>query len=295
MRTRLTLLAGMPEYVGRFAPTPSGALHLGSLVTALGSWLDARAAGGRWLLRIDDLDRPRVRPGAAEEILRQLEAHGLWWDGPIRRQSEHLEAYEAALTRLREAGLVYACRCTRAELARLPASADAGAEGEPAYPGTCRDAGWSDEDAALRVRIDEASRNRVGGDFVVRRRDGQIGYQLACAVDEHALAITDVVRGADLVQSGLRQAWLLRTLALPVPRYRHLPLVLSATGQKLSKRTESEPLLIDRAPANVAAALRLLGQEPPLDVGAGDVRILLRHATAHWARERIPPGPVRMT
>lgn len=283
----------MTEYVGRFAPTPSGALHLGSLVTALGSWLDARAAGGRWLLRIDDLDRPRVRPGASEEIVRQLEAHSLWWDGPIRRQSEHIEAYDAALAQLRAGGLVYACRCTRAELARLPAPADA--EGEPAYPGTCRDAGWPDEDLALRVRVDEASHDLIGGDFVVRRRDGQIAYQLACAVDEHAVGITDVVRGADLVQSGLRQAWLLRSLGLPVPRYRHLPLVLSATGLKLSKRTESAPLRVDQASANLVVALRLLGQEPPAGVDAREISVLLRHAIAHWSPERIPSGPVKMT
>lgn len=285
----------MSAYVGRFAPTPSGALHLGSLVTALGSWLDARAAGGRWALRIDDLDRPRVRPGATDEILRQLEYHGLWWDGAIRHQSEHIEEYEAALAHLRDMHRLYACRCTRAELARLSAPVDADAEGEPAYPGTCREAGWPDGDAALRVRVDDASQPAVGGDFVVRRRDGQIGYQLACAVDEHAMGITDVVRGADLVQSGLRQSWLLRTLGLPRPRHRHLPLVLSRDGQKLSKRTESEPLQIDQAPANLVLALRLLGQRTPDDAGDRQVEALLRHATLHWAPERIPSGPVGMT
>ena len=285
----------MSAYVGRFAPTPSGALHLGSLVTALGSWLDARAAGGRWALRIDDLDRPRVRPGATDEILRQLESHGLCWDGRVRRQSEHIEEYEAALARLRDMGSVYACRCTRAELARQGAQADADAEGETAYPGTCREVRWPDDDAALRVRVDDATHAPVGGDFVVRRRDGQIGYQLACAVDEHAMGITDVVRGADLVQSGLRQSWLLRTLGLPLPRYRHLPLVLSPGGQKLSKRTESEPLQIEQAPANLVLALRLLGQRAPDEGADRQVDALLRHATSHWAPERIPSGPVRMT
>lgn len=282
----------MSSYSGRFAPTPSGALHLGSLVTALGSWLDARAAGGRWALRIDDLDGPRVRAGAEDEILRQLEAHGLWWDGAVRRQSEHVAEYTAALEQLRAAGSLYACRCTRAELARFePAQED----GEAAYPGTCRRAGWSDVDASLRVRVDPADAHHTGGDFVVRRRDGQIGYQLACAVDEHAQGITDVVRGADLVQSGQRQRWLMRMLGLPSPRYRHLPLVLAKNGLKLSKRNESEPLRIERAAANLRLALLLLGQEAPRDSSDSDIDGLLRTATARWAPERIPSGPVRMT
>lgn len=285
----------MSPYAGRFAPTPSGALHLGSLVTALGSWLDARARGGRWSLRIDDLDRPRVRPGAEDEIVRQLEAHGLDWDGPIRRQSEHVADYEAALDQLRAGGRVYACRCTRAELARLPSSGDPNEETEAAYPGTCRDAGWSDVDASLRVRLDTADQDDVGGDFVVRRRDGQIGYQLACAVDEHAMAITDVVRGADLVQSGRRQRWLLQQLGLPIPRYRHLPLVLAPDGRKLSKRNESRPLRADEARANLGLALALLGQEEPPAKDAADVQALLRAAVARWVPDRIPSAPVRMT
>ncbi|MCC2657237.1 MAG: tRNA glutamyl-Q synthetase [Panacagrimonas sp.] len=285
----------MSPYVGRFAPTPSGSLHLGSLVTALGSWLDARAAAGRWALRIDDLDRPRVRSGAEGEIVRQLEAHGLWWDGPIRRQSEHIAEYRETLERLRAMGCVYACRCTRAELARLSTPADANDETEAPYPGTCSTADWPDVDAALRVRIDPPGIDDVGGDFIVRRRDEQIGYQLACAVDEHAMGITDVVRGADLVQSGRRQRWLLGRLGLATPRYRHLPLVLAPDGRKLSKSTESQPIRSDQAPANLRLALRLLGQEGAIDVGGSDVRPLLQAATARWAPERIPTGPVRMT
>lgn len=285
----------MSPYAGRFAPTPSGSLHLGSLVTALGSWLDARAAGGRWALRIDDLDAPRVKPGAETEILRQLEAHGLVWDGPIRRQREHVAEYEAALEALRESGCLYACRCTRAQLARHAADAEPHEDGEAPYPGTCRAAGWPDAGSALRVRIDVASPDDVGGDFVVRRRDGQIGYQLACAVDEHAMGITDVVRGRDLVQSGCRQRWLLRRLGFALPRYRDLPVILAPTGRKLSKSTEAAPLRIDRAAPNLRLALRLL-QQDDVDPGVGDdVEDLLRAAVARWAPERIPRGPVQIT
>ncbi|MGH8519189.1 MAG: glutamate--tRNA ligase family protein, partial [Panacagrimonas sp.] len=220
-------------------------------MSALGSWLDARSVGGRWMVRIDDLDRPRVRAGADDEILRQLEAHGLWWDGPVRRQSEHVAEYEAALNRLRADGCLYACRCTRAQLARPVPGPEHADDGESAYPGTCRDAGWPEIDSALRIRISEPDIGAVNGDFVIRRRDGQIGYQLACAIDEHLLCITDVVRGADLVQSGCRQRWILRRLGLPVPRYRHLPLVLGPDGRKLSKTTEAAALRADQAAANL--------------------------------------------
>jgi glutamyl-Q tRNA(Asp) synthetase len=286
---------GMSPYVGRFAPTPSGALHLGSLVTALGSWLDARAVGGRWALRIDDLDRPRVRAGAEDEILRQLERHGLWWDGPIRRQSAHVDEYEAALEQLRADGRLYACRCTRAQLARLAPVNEAQDEAEAAYPGTCRDAAWPEVDASLRVRVEEGADPELGGDFVVRRRDGQIGYQLACAVDEHALGITDVVRGADLVQSAHRQRWILGKLGLPVPRYRHLPLVLASSGRKLSKSTEAAPLRDDQAMTNLRLALNFLGQPPPNHHTGSDVRSLLHMAVSRWAPERIPSEPARVT
>ena len=285
----------MSSYVGRFAPTPSGPLHLGSLVTALGSWLDARAAGGRWALRIDDLDRPRVKAGAEDEILRQLDAHGLWWDGPIRRQSEHIEEYEAALETLRVAGDLYACRCTRAQLARLTPTTDHPDESEAVYPGTCRNSAWPDIDAALRARLGPTDAPSLGGDFVMRRRDGQIGYQLACAVDENALAVSDVVRGADLVQSGQRQRWILGQLGLPAPRYRHLPLLIAPNGRKLSKSTEAAPLRNDRAAVNLLLALQYLGQ-PPLNHDAhSDVRSLRHTATSHWAPERIPEGPLGVT
>ncbi|MGQ0696662.1 MAG: tRNA glutamyl-Q(34) synthetase GluQRS [Panacagrimonas sp.] len=276
----------MSPYVGRFAPTPSGPLHFGSLVTALGSFLCARAAGGSWRLRIDDLDRPRVVPGAESTILRQLEGHGLLWDGSPRRQSEHEAEYKAALDRLRDNGRLYACTCTRAQ---LQAAGEAGKESE--YPGYCRDAGYPEVDAALRFRLPELD----SGDFVVLRRDGQYAYQLACAVDEGSQGITEVVRGADLVTSTFRQISLLKSLGGFIPQYRHLPLIVDDTGKKLSKRDGAmgiEPL---QAAVNLVRALRCLGQTPGPDAERMDAAEILAHAVATWSPELVPAHPVKMT
>ena len=280
-------LIGMQIYIGRFAPTPSGALHFGSLVAALGSWLDARSAEGLWLLRIDDLDTPRVKPGAESKILRQLHEHGLNWDAPIRRQSEHVGEYESALTRLRSQGRLYACQCTRAQLAAA-ATVEDDESTEPPYPGTCRDLGLPDSGAALRFRTPDPSGR---GDFVVRRRDGRPSYQLACAVDEAAQGITDVVRGSDLASSAMRQIQLMHALDLPVPRYRHLPLVLDASGRKLGKRNESRPLEGAGAQANLVAALTVLGQEVPPGAGTLDLAALLHASARAWNPDRIPASP----
>lgn len=273
----------MDPYVGRFAPTPSGALHFGSLVTALGSWLDARSSGGRWKLRIDDLDLPRVKPGAESQILRQLDDHGLNWDGAIRRQSEHVADYRAALDVLRRRGSLYACRCTRARLAAIGGEGD---DGEPIYPGICREAGYALTDAALRFRSSPGDASV--GDFVVCRRDGTPAYQLACAVDEAAQGITDVVRGADLVASGRRQIQLTQALGLPTPRYRYLPLVLDAEGRKLGKRNEARPLESRDAAQNLRLALVVLGQPLPSDAEGIDKASLLAAATRAWRVDRIP-------
>lgn len=289
----------MSPTVGRFAPTPSGPLHLGSLLTAVGSWLSARAAGGRWLLRIDDLDRPRVRPGAEDTIRRQLDMHGLYWDGPVRRQSDHLAEYAAALERLRASGRLYACTCTRARLQQA-------AEGDDAvYPGFCRDANHPDNDAALRLHVGTGELliddpvhgelvrrlDRDIGDFVVRRRDGQFAYQLACAVDEAAQGVTEAVRGADLISSSFRQLQLARLLGLRPPRYRHLPLVVEPGGRKLSKQNEAQPLDGARAAGSLRQVLRLLGQPEP-DTGSEDPSRILAAAVSGWRPERIPAGPV---
>ncbi len=261
---------------GRFAPSPTGPLHLGSLVAAVGSWLFARRAGGRWLVRMEDLDNPRVVPGSADEILRALERYGLTWDGDVVYQSRRIALYDDALATLRAKSLVYDCACSRADLQRA-ASAPVGRE--PVYPGTCR-LGLPPGRAARAVRFRapktiiafddmvlghiEEDVFETTGDFVVRRADGVYAYQLAVVVDDAAQGITQVVRGADLLPSTARQIALQQALDLPTPSYAHLPLVVHADGSKLGKRDGALPLpsLDERRVAETLAfALRFLGVE----------------------------------
>lgn len=240
--------------VGRFAPSPTGPLHLGSLVAAAGSWLFARAAGGRWLVRMEDLDAPRVVAGAAEEILGALTRYGLEWDGEVLWQSRRTAAYEQAITHLRARGLAYDCACSRADLKRA-ASAPVGVE--PVYPGTCRGGLPEGKPArAVRFRVPagefsfrdvlhgEVSEEvaRVTGDFVIRRADGLFAYQLAVVVDDAEQGITQVVRGSDLLSSAARQIALQRALGYPTPSYAHLPMVVNPDGSKLGKRDGALPL-----------------------------------------------------
>lgn len=256
-------------YVGRFAPSPTGPLHFGSLVAAVASWLDARAAGGRWLVRIEDLDRPREAPGAADDILRTLERLGLHWDGSPLYQSARTRAYDAALERLQ--AHCYGCACTRREIA--DSSLGLAADGAQIYPGTCRQgipAGRSVR--AIRVRVPDETITftdrlqgpqaqnlaREVGDFVLRRADGMHSYQLAVVVDDAESGVTDVVRGADLLESTARQLYLQRLLGCPAPRYLHVPVAVNATGEKLSKQTGAAAIA-DPARA-IASALRFLGQ-----------------------------------
>jgi glutamyl-Q tRNA(Asp) synthetase len=258
---------------GRFAPSPTGPLHLGSLVAALGSWLLARRAGGRWLVRIEDIDTPRVVPGSAEEILAALRRYGLQWDRDVVWQSQRTALYERALATLREGGLVYDCACSRAELQRA-ASAPLGRE--PVYPGTCRN-GLPPGRAARAIRFrapdeviafDDLLRGRVEenvahetGDFVVRRADGLFAYQLAVVVDDEEQGVTQVVRGADLLSSTARQIALQRSLGYRTPEYAHLPLVVNADGSKLGKREGALPLeTLDnaRGAETLAEAKRIL-------------------------------------
>jgi len=239
-------------YVGRFAPSPTGALHFGSLVAALASWLDARAAGGRWLVRIEDLDAPRTQPGAADDILRTLERLGLAWDGPVLYQSSRVALYAQALQKLETQ--VYWCGCSRREIA--DSALGLGADGAQVYPGTCR-SGLAPGKAARALRIKCSGRvtftDRVQGtqaqllekdvgDFVLRRADGPFAYQLAVVVDDAAQGVTDVVRGADLLGSTGRQIYLQRALGLPTPRYLHIPAAVNAEGEKLSKQTGAAPI-----------------------------------------------------
>jgi glutamyl-Q tRNA(Asp) synthetase len=265
---------------GRFAPSPTGPLHLGSLVAAVGSWLFARRAGGRWLVRMEDLDTPRVVAGSVDEILRALERYGLTWDGDVVYQSQRIGLYDDALATLRAKNLVYDCGCSRADLART-ASAPLGRE--PVYPGTCRDGLPAGRVArAVRFRtspevigFDDMIRGHVEenvaaetGDFVVRRADGVYAYQLAVVVDDAAQEVTQVVRGADLLTSTARQIALQQTLGVPTPAYAHLPLVLNADGSKLGKRDGALPLpSLDEARLSetLSFALKLLGIEVDLD------------------------------
>lgn len=253
-----------PPYRGRFAPSPTGALHLGSLCTAVASWLDARAAGGVWCLRIEDIDPPREVPGADTAILQCLEAHDLGWDGPVLFQSQRSDAYAAALDRLREAGLIYPCDCTRRALR---------AQGGP-YPGTCRTRPTPPAGPhAIRFRVPEEPicfEDRLhgrqceilptgSGDFILKRRDELWAYQLAVVVDDAAQGITDIVRGEDLLSSTARQIGLQKALAYPTPSYLHLPLVVDATGQKWAKQTGAPALNNAQARSNLHRALTLLG------------------------------------
>jgi glutamyl-Q tRNA(Asp) synthetase len=260
---------------GRFAPSPTGPLHLGSLVAALGSYWLAKRVGGRWLVRMEDLDAPRVVPGSAEEILGALERYGLQWDGEVVYQSQRTALYEKALGALREKGLVYDCACSRAEL-RGAASAPLGRE--PIYPGTCRN-GIAPGRTARAVRFrapdeviafDDLLRGRVEenvaretGDFVVRRADGLFAYQLAVVVDDEEQGVTQVVRGGDLLSSTARQIALQRALGYRTPEYAHLPLVVNDKGEKLGKRDGALPIETlddERVAATLAEAARILSE-----------------------------------
>lgn len=280
------------SYIGRFAPTPSGHLHFGSLVAALASWLDARAVGGRWLLRMEDLDPPREVPGAQAGILQTLERYGLHWDGEIVRQSDRHAAYLQVIERLLQQGLAYACTCSRKQL-----------EGQGGvYPGSCRDAQHASEDAAIRLRVPQLEyrfvdrvqgefRQHLGrevGDFVIRRRDGLFAYQLAVVLDDAWQGVTDIVRGADLLDSTPRQLYLQELLGLPQPRYLHVPLIIQPDGHKLGKSYRSPPLAADQATPLLLRALRALGQSTPDELEDATPEELLARAARQWDASRIP-------
>lgn len=286
-----------PEYRGRFAPSPTGPLHFGSLVAALGSYLDARANRGKWLLRMEDLDPPREQPGAADSILHTLETLGLHWDGPVLYQHTRLDAYQAATDELLNSGEAFPCACTRSEIAD---SGLAGLEG-PVYPGTCRKGLAGRPARAIRIRLNEGevsfqdrlqgtcSQNleREIGDFVIRRADGLFAYQLAVVVDDAFQDITHVVRGADLLLSTPRQLHLQRRLGLPIPIYMHLPVALDVRGEKLSKQTGATAISDADTGAAVFEALTFLRQSPPAELQRAAPRELLDWAVAHWQPTRI--------
>ncbi|MGN6112066.1 MAG: tRNA glutamyl-Q(34) synthetase GluQRS [Luteimonas sp.] len=282
-------------YRGRFAPSPTGPLHFGSLLAALGSWLLARHAGGEWLVRIEDLDPPREVPGAAAGQLRTLAGFGLESDTPVLWQSGRGDAYRAALEQLLASGRAFACHCSRAALA-----ADGGVH-RRCVPGAAR------PDPAIRLRVpdgatvafDDAIQGRFGqdvatavGDFVLRRADGPWAYQLAVVVDDAAQGITDVVRGADLLDSTPRQILLQQALGLPVPRHAHLPLVQDADGRKLSKSLAALPVDAAEPLPALRAAWAALGQPPAAVAGSGAVAAWRRAARTAFEPAASPRGPV---
>lgn len=288
-----------PSYRGRFAPSPTGPLHFGSLVAAVGSYVDARAHGGEWLVRMEDVDFPRMVPGAADSILRTLERFGFAWDGEIVFQSRRTSLYRAAFERLRIEGRVFACACSRREIA----DSTLGTDGARRYPGTCREGLAPGRDArAWRLKVEpaeicfeDALQGRICqdvaaevGDFVVRRADGLFAYQLAVVVDDAGQGVTHVVRGADLIESTPRQICLQRQIGLPEPAYLHLPAAVNARGEKLSKQTRARPLDDARPQAALAAALAFLGQPPPAELAEADLASLWRWAVGHWDRQRLP-------
>jgi glutamyl-Q tRNA(Asp) synthetase len=262
----------MAEYVGRFAPSPTGPLHFGSLVAALASYMEAKAAGGKWLLRMEDLDPPRVAPGAADQILRALERLGFEWDGPVLCQGARTDRYSGVIEDLSRRGFAYGCGCTRKEMEDSVLAID----GSRVYPGTCRNglaAGKHLRAVRLRThaapisfddRIQGWIEQRVEkqvGDFVLLRADGLYAYQLAVVVDDFDQGVTDVVRGADLLHSTARQIHLQRILGARTPRYAHVPVVVNDAGDKLSKQTGAAPLDLSDPKRELARARRFLGQE----------------------------------
>ena len=288
-----------PLYRGRFAPSPTGPLHFGSLVAAVGSYLDAKHHGGEWLVRIEDIDTPRTVPGAADAILHTLEALGMEWQGSIIYQSQRTAIYQDALHRLQQLGFVYPCTCTRKEIAD---SSIAGING-PIYPGTCRHKSTAKgKTHALRIETNEMLiqfQDRIMGsyqqqlardigDFVIRRADGIYAYQLAVVVDDAVQGITHIVRGADLLDSTPRQIFLQRLLGYPSPCYLHLPVVTNATGEKLSKQTNAAAIDLNNALPQLVAAIRFLGQEPPNEILDGDISAFWSWAIPNWRITSIP-------
>lgn len=280
-------------YRGRFAPSPTGPLHFGSLVAAVASYLQARSKDGQWILRIEDLDPPRESPGAAGDIIQTLLQHGFEPSEPVLWQSERLKLYEAAVDELLARGIAYRCSCTRKE---LQARALPGRMG-PIYPGTCRErTAHSGKSRSVRVRTDaspiEFSDALQGsntcrlesevGDYLIRRGDGLIAYHLAVVVDDHAQGITEVVRGTDLLDSTPAQIHLQQTLGLDTPGYMHIPVAVNRQGKKLSKQTGAVPVDSQKPATNLLSCLRFLRQDPPEGLESEPLQAIWDWAIGQW-------------
>ena len=302
---RISIMSAKSEnpqpYRGRFAPSPTGPLHFGSLVAAVGSYLDARAQGGEWRVRIEDVDAPRTVPGAADAILRALEGFGFAWDDEVAWQSPRLEAYREALARLRAGGHVYPCACSRSEIAA--AATLRSVDGGLRYPGTCRaglPAGrapraWRvcvpDQEIVFADRVQGESRQNLArevGDFVLLRADGLYAYQLAVVVDDAAQGVNAVVRGADLLDSTARQIWLQRCLGLPTPFYAHLPVAVDAAGEKLSKQTCAPAVDAAQGSRLLFGACAFLGHCPPAGLYGAPLGEFWDWAISAWSIDRVP-------
>ncbi|MBS1186080.1 MAG: putative glutamyl-tRNA synthetase-related protein [Burkholderiaceae bacterium] len=286
-------------YRGRFAPSPTGPLHFGSLVAAVGSYLEAQVHHGEWLVRIEDVDITRCRPAYEHAILRTLDCHGFRFDARVMRQSGRTATYQKALNRLFHDATVFGCACTRKEIG----DSTLGADGAPVYPGTCRAGLPPDREArAWRIRVGEAViafddgvQGRVeqnlateAGDFVLLRADGLFAYQLAVVVDDAEQEITHVVRGADLLDSTPRQIFLQQGLGVPTPQYVHLPVAVNAAGEKLSKQTMAAPLDDEKPVPALWRALDFLGQSPPAALEQASLHEFWEWATIHWSLAKVP-------
>lgn len=286
-------------YKGRFAPSPTGPLHFGSLVAAAGSYLDARASRGKWLVRMEDVDRLRCRPAYDKAIMLSLEAYGFQWDGSVMRQSERNEAYQAALETLRKKNLAYPCACTRKEIS----DSDIAPDGAPIYPGTCAaglPAGktpraWRIRVSGQTIRFVDLVQGRLSqdlsktvGDFVLLRADGYFAYQLAVVVDDASQGITRIVRGADLLDSTPRQIYLQHCLGVSFPEYAHLPVAVNAAGEKLSKQTRARALDDKNPVLALLAAFEFLGM-PSLRGNDTSLDDLWKEAVRHWSLDNVPP------
>ncbi|EEO27529.1 tRNA glutamyl-Q(34) synthetase GluQRS [Oxalobacter paraformigenes] len=285
------------SYRGRFAPSPTGELHFGSLIAAVGSYLDAKANGGEWIVRIEDVDITRCRPEYETSILQTLEAFGFEWDGPVFRQSGRREYYRDVFESLKKKGFVYGCACTRKEIADFAS----GIDGAPVYPGTCRNGLPPGKTArAWRLRVpdrviafDDAIQGHQSqnlekdvGDFILLRTDGLFAYQLAVAADDIAQEISHVVRGADLLASTPRQIWLYECLGEKAPAYAHLPLAVNEAGEKLSKQTRAKPIRTNDPAVPLRAALRFLNLHP--DKTGSSLHDLWNWAIMNWSVENVP-------
>ena len=279
-------------YKGRFAPSPTGLLHLGSLTAALGSFLDAKANNGQWLLRIEDIDPPREHEGAKGIIPQQLEQHGLEWDGEVCFQSTRTDKYQEYLRELTHRGLTYRCSCSRQEIRAMGDKYNQQCLHHPPNEDTVTalrlktldSCAWTD----LIRGPTEFNSNDLGGDFIVRRKDGLFSYQLAVAVDDHLQSITRVVRGADLLDSTARQINLMQMLGWSTPEYAHLPMVLGSDGHKLSKQTQAPVLDSEKNVENLYRSLQVLGFSPPIEALSEDPDSLIKWAIASWDISAVP-------